>query len=186
MAAQGRTFGSSPSVVAAAVGRLHSGARGRSCRGNGQAFPGDRRRAAEHRPVRGPDRARALGARSRPGAVPRGGRRRRADRDGLERLLRALDGKPAAWSPAVQRLLRNELGFTGVTITDALDGAAATRGRPLPSVAVLSAQAGVDLLLLIGSEASSDARLRQGPGGGAAGPDPSRRRSSEATTGSRR
>jgi beta-N-acetylhexosaminidase len=48
------------------------------------------------------------------------------------------------------------LGFQGVTISDALDGAAATRGRTLPSVAVLSAQAGVDLLLLIGSEASSD------------------------------
>lgn len=40
----------------------------------------------------------------------------------------ALDGKPAAWSPAVQALLRHELGFTGVTITDALDAAAATRG----------------------------------------------------------
>ena len=68
----------------------------------------------------------------------------------------ALDGKPAAWSPAVQQLLRNGLGFTGVTITDALDGAAATRGRPLSSVALLSAQAGVDLLLLIGTESSSE------------------------------
>ena len=57
----------------------------------------------------------------------------------------------------IQSLLRRELGFAGVTITDALDGAAATRGRALPSVAALAAQAGVDLLLLTGSEASSTA-----------------------------
>jgi beta-N-acetylhexosaminidase len=67
----------------------------------------------------------------------------------------ALDSKPAPWSPRIQSLLRNELGFKGVTITDALDGAAATRGRTVPSVAVLSAQAGMDILLFTGSEASS-------------------------------
>jgi beta-N-acetylhexosaminidase len=69
----------------------------------------------------------------------------------------ALDSKPAPWSPRIQSLLRNELGFEGVTITDALDGAAATRRRSLQSVAVLSAQAGVDILLFTGSEASSAA-----------------------------
>ena len=69
----------------------------------------------------------------------------------------ALDAKPAAWSPRVQALLRGELGFKGVTISDALDGAAATRGRSLPSVSVLAAQAGVDLILLTGSESSSEA-----------------------------
>ena len=68
-----------------------------------------------------------------------------------------IDAKPAAWSTRVQSLLRREIGFAGVTITDALDGAAATRGRSLPSVTVLAAQAGVDLLLLTGSEASSAA-----------------------------
>jgi beta-N-acetylhexosaminidase len=69
----------------------------------------------------------------------------------------ALDSKPAPWSQRIQALLRNELGFKGVTITDALDGAAATRQRSLQSVAVLSAQAGVDILLFTGSEASSAA-----------------------------
>ncbi len=69
----------------------------------------------------------------------------------------ALDVKPAPWSPRIQSLLRHELGFGGVTISDALDGAAATRGRSLPSVAALAAQAGVDILLLIGSEQSSAA-----------------------------
>jgi beta-N-acetylhexosaminidase len=73
----------------------------------------------------------------------------------------ALDAKPAPWSPRIQSLLRDELGFEGVTITDALDGAAATRGRKLSSVAVLSAQAGVDILLFTGSEASSAAAFER-------------------------
>jgi beta-N-acetylhexosaminidase len=73
----------------------------------------------------------------------------------------ALDAKPAPWSTRVQSLLRRDLGFTGVTISDALDGAAATRGRTLPSVAALTAEAGVDLLLLVGSEASSAAAFER-------------------------
>ena len=47
----------------------------------------------------------------------------------------ALDSKPAAWSLAVQTLLRRTLGFRGVTITDALDAVAprtVARSRPLP------------------------------------------------------
>ena len=67
----------------------------------------------------------------------------------------ALDAKPAAWSPAVESLLRRTLGFTGVTITDALDAAGPTHGRSVASAAVLSAQAGADLLLVTGSEAAS-------------------------------
>jgi beta-N-acetylhexosaminidase len=73
----------------------------------------------------------------------------------------ALDSKPAPWSPRIQSLLRNEVGFKGVTITDALDGAAATRGRTVQSVGVLSAQAGVDILLFTGSEASSAAAFER-------------------------
>lgn len=73
----------------------------------------------------------------------------------------ALDAKPAAWSPRLLGLLRNELGFGGVTMTDALDGAAATRGRTLPSAAALAAQAGVDLLLLTGSEAATAAAFER-------------------------
>ena len=68
----------------------------------------------------------------------------------------ALDAKPAAWSPAVESLLRRTLGFTGVTITDALDAAGPTYGRSVASAAVLSAQAGADLLLVTGSEAESE------------------------------
>ncbi len=67
----------------------------------------------------------------------------------------ALDEKPAVWSPRIQALLRSTLGFKGVTITDSLDGAAASRGRTIDGVASLAAQAGIDLLLLTGGEASS-------------------------------
>jgi beta-N-acetylhexosaminidase len=67
---------------------------------------------------------------------------------------------PAAWSAPIQSLLRQELGFRGVTITDALDPAAATRGRTLPAAALLAVRAGVDLVLLTGSEASSDGVFR--------------------------
>ena len=73
----------------------------------------------------------------------------------------ALDSKPAPWSPKIQSLLRGALGFQGVTISDSLDGAAATRGRGVASVATLAAQAGVDLLLLTGSEASSAAAFER-------------------------
>ncbi len=67
----------------------------------------------------------------------------------------ALDVKPAAWSPAVQSVLRRTLGFSGVTITDALDAAGPTHGRSVASAAVLSAQAGTDLLLVTGGELDS-------------------------------
>ena len=73
----------------------------------------------------------------------------------------ALDPKPAAWSPAVQVLLRHTLGFAGVTITDALDAVAPTHHRSVAAAAVLSAQAGVDLLLVTGSEAESESVYRR-------------------------
>jgi beta-N-acetylhexosaminidase len=62
----------------------------------------------------------------------------------------------AGWSRAIgTRLLRGELGFQGVTITDSLDGAASTRGIPTNPLALKAAEAGTDMLLLTGSEASS-------------------------------
>lgn len=67
----------------------------------------------------------------------------------------ALDGRPAAWSAAARRLLRQELGFEGVAITDALEPLARTHGVTVEDAAVRAAAAGVDLLLVTGSEASS-------------------------------
>jgi beta-N-acetylhexosaminidase len=68
----------------------------------------------------------------------------------------AYGGKPAAWSPRIVSLLGG-LGFTGVTITDALEPLATTRGVTLAQAAVRAAKAGVDLLLCVGPERSTDA-----------------------------
>jgi beta-N-acetylhexosaminidase len=62
----------------------------------------------------------------------------------------------AGWSRTIgTSLLRGQLGFRGVTITDSLDGAAHARGQPSSSLAVRAARAGTDMLLLTGSEPSS-------------------------------
>ena len=66
----------------------------------------------------------------------------------------AYGARPAAWSPRVLELLA-ELGYAGVTITDALEALAATRGVPPAEAAFRAARAGVDLLLFVGSEAST-------------------------------
>jgi beta-N-acetylhexosaminidase len=62
----------------------------------------------------------------------------------------------AGWSHALSYgLLRTDLGFHGLTITDSLDGTAHARGVSVSSLAVKSAHAGTDLILLTGSEAAS-------------------------------
>ena len=62
----------------------------------------------------------------------------------------------AGWSRAIgTTLLRGRLGFRGATITDSLDGAAHARGVPTDVPAVRAAAAGVDLILVTGSEAAS-------------------------------
>ena len=81
----------------------------------------------------------------------------------------AYGGKPAAWSPRVLALLRG-LGFTGVTITDALEPLAATHRVTLAQTAIRAARAGVDLLLFVGSERSTACRLRRASRRGAGGP----------------
>ena len=62
----------------------------------------------------------------------------------------------AGWSRAIAtELLRGELGFGGVTMTDSLDGAAHTR-KITPNVLALAAtKAGTDLLLLTGGEVAT-------------------------------
>ena len=52
---------------------------------------------------------------------------------------------PASMAPEVYQLLRDEVGFEGVTITDSL-GMGAVGGRPTPALQAL--QAGADLLLM--------------------------------------
>jgi beta-N-acetylhexosaminidase len=64
----------------------------------------------------------------------------------------------AGWSPAiVDDLLRDELGFEGVTITDSLSGTAGARGVSATSLARKAAKAGTDMIMLTGSESGSSA-----------------------------
>ena len=65
-------------------------------------------------------------------------------------------GNAAGWSRAIgQTLLRGQLGFRGVTITDSLDGAAHSRHVAASTLAARAADAGTDLLLLTASEPGS-------------------------------
>ena len=65
-------------------------------------------------------------------------------------------GAPAALSPAAVDLLRKDLGFDGVVMTDSLSGAAVESLHPLPEAAELALIAGVDMVLW-GSTAEIDA-----------------------------
>jgi beta-N-acetylhexosaminidase len=67
----------------------------------------------------------------------------------------AYGGRVAAWSAPVQGLLES-LGFTGVTITDALEPLARTHRVSVGEAAVRAARAGVDLLLCVGSERTTE------------------------------
>lgn len=53
---------------------------------------------------------------------------------------------PATMSAAVLSLLRDELGYDGLLVSDALDMAGASAGRGVPEAAVLALAAGADLL----------------------------------------
>lgn len=62
-----------------------------------------------------------------------------------------LAAKPGALSPEVSRLLREDLGFEGVTITDALDTPALEAYASADQVAIEAVAGGVDLLVYAGS-----------------------------------
>jgi beta-N-acetylhexosaminidase len=61
----------------------------------------------------------------------------------------------AGWSRPIATLLRRDLGYTGATITDSLDGTARARGLSTSHLALRAAQAGTDMILVTGSEATS-------------------------------
>jgi beta-N-acetylhexosaminidase len=64
----------------------------------------------------------------------------------------------AGWSRAIAKgLLRDQMGFRGVTITDSLSGTAKARGIPVSTLAIRAAIAGTDMILVTGSEASTQA-----------------------------
>jgi beta-N-acetylhexosaminidase len=64
-------------------------------------------------------------------------------------VVRAIDpDRPATFSPAVLGLLRRDLGFEGVIVSDALDMAGASGRTGIPEAAVRAVAAGCDLLCL--------------------------------------
>jgi beta-N-acetylhexosaminidase len=68
-------------------------------------------------------------------------------------LLPAIDPRlPATLSPAVVAMLREDLGFDGLLVSDALDMKGASAGRGEPAAAVLALVAGCDLLCLGGDK----------------------------------
>ncbi len=69
-------------------------------------------------------------------------------------IYTAYDRRNAAgWSRAIgTTLLRGQLGYRGVTITDSLDGASHARHIPAVNLALRAAKAGTDMLLLTGGE----------------------------------
>jgi len=58
---------------------------------------------------------------------------------------------PASLSPATYSLLRNDLGFMGLAITDGLGMRAVRDGRSLEEVSVMAVTAGADLLIVEGA-----------------------------------
>jgi beta-N-acetylhexosaminidase len=71
-------------------------------------------------------------------------------------VVEALDPeRPATFSPVVLAVLRDELRFTGVIVSDALDMAGASAETGIPDAAVRALAAGVDLLCL-GSRTTED------------------------------
>src|SRR5919204_417434 len=92
---------------------------------------------------------------------------RRAVRHGVPLVMLSTARYPeyashaAAWSPRIiSGVLRSRLGFAGATITDSLNAAASVRGVPVAGVALRSARAGADLLLLTGGPRRSAAVYR--------------------------
>jgi len=67
----------------------------------------------------------------------------------------------AGWSRAVSvTLLRDQLGFNGVTITDSLSGTAAAQGVSVKFLAARAAAAGTDMILVSDSETSTRQTFR--------------------------
>jgi beta-N-acetylhexosaminidase len=73
------------------------------------------------------------------------------------RMLGVDPDLPATFSPVVLRsLLRDDLGFSGVVVSDALEMRGATTGHGIGEAAVLAVRAGVDALCLGGHLADDD------------------------------
>jgi beta-N-acetylhexosaminidase len=76
-------------------------------------------------------------------------------------VINAIDPtQPASTSAETVRLLRRELGFQGMLVSDDLDTPSTTRGRPLLDTVMAALDAGLDLLLLPGGPELADIAAR--------------------------
>ena len=66
-------------------------------------------------------------------------------------VIPAWDDKPASLSPKAVRVLREELGFTGTIVTDAIDMGAVTGTAGMPGGAIAALRAGADTLVIGGT-----------------------------------
>ncbi|HJP75143.1 MAG TPA: glycoside hydrolase family 3 N-terminal domain-containing protein [Pseudonocardiaceae bacterium] len=66
-------------------------------------------------------------------------------------VIPAWDDKPASLSPKAVRVLRDELGFTGTIVTDAIDMGAVTGTAGMAGGAVAALRAGADTLVIGGT-----------------------------------
>jgi beta-N-acetylhexosaminidase len=61
----------------------------------------------------------------------------------------------AGWSKPMSAFIRNDLGYTGVTITDSLTGTSSAYGISVSTLAARACRAGTDMVMLTGGEAST-------------------------------
>jgi beta-N-acetylhexosaminidase len=72
-------------------------------------------------------------------------------------VVEAVDARlPASLSPAAVRLLRDDLGFDGLVVTDALDMDAVARTWTTPGAAVLAIAAGADAVCVSGEQCDEE------------------------------
>jgi beta-N-acetylhexosaminidase len=157
MLQQGRTFSSNANRTARLADAFASGLASRGVLATMKHFPGIG--LATRNTDRFVDIIRVPKAALRPDLRPF----RKAIANGIPMIMlsnatyTAYDRRNAAgWSRAIaDRLLRDELGFDGVSITDSLNGTAHARGVTVKPLALRAARAGTDMILVTGSERST-------------------------------
>jgi beta-N-acetylhexosaminidase len=146
IAAESRSFGSSPSVVATYADAFYRGLRQAGVLATGKHFPGVGTATVDtdfQRDLLTPTPSEFDG-----GLMPY----RALIHDGLDVVMLATAaypgvdprGRPAALSAPIQSILRRDLGFKGITITDALES---PTGLDPEDTALAAAQSGSDMLL---------------------------------------
>jgi beta-N-acetylhexosaminidase len=146
-----RSFGSDPGLVARHVTAAVGGLQGAGVAACAKHFPGHGRTAADSHLALAtvPGTLAELRLRDLPPFAAAVAAGTKAIMPGHLRVPELTGDLPATFSSAaVTGLLRRELGFGGVVITDALEMQAASGVHGIPAAAVLAVIAGVDLVCL--------------------------------------